>query len=269
MTADVAAVRLDRAVLERGLARSRTQAQTLIRDGRVRVDGTVQRRPSHPVGPAQTLDAETDPYVSRAAHKLAGALDDLGLHPAGRCLDAGASTGGFTQILLQRGAEVVYAVDVGTAQLAPAVRTNPRVRVRERTNLRGLVRADLDNRGVDVVVADVSFISLTLLLAPFAAVSRPRAWWLLLVKPQFEVGREALEPGGVVRTPRLRRGAVTRVVDAARPLGWHPHALVPSRLPGSAGNQEFFVHLRAWPPRDPVDLDASVDRDIVAYAGTR
>ena len=124
MTVDGAPVRLDRALLERGLARSRTQAQTLIRNGRVRVNGTVQRRSSHPVGAAQTVEAETDPYVSRAAHKLAGALDDLDLRPAGRCLDAGASTGGFTQVLLQRGAGVVYAVDVGTGQLAPAVRAD-------------------------------------------------------------------------------------------------------------------------------------------------
>ncbi len=255
--------RLDQALVERGLARSRSQAQALIRDGRVRVDGSVTMRASRPTGPGHRLEAETDPYVSRAAHKLSGALDELDLRPTGRVLDAGASTGGFTQVLLQRGAGVVYAVDVGTGQLADDLRADPRVRVREQTNLRGLTPADVDQALIDGVVADVSFISLTLLLAPLARVSRPDGWWLLLVKPQFEVGRAALGRGGVVHDAGRRRAAVASVIDAAQELGWHPQAVTPSRLSGAAGNREYFVHFRTDPPVRPFDLDAA------AYAGAR
>jgi 23S rRNA (cytidine1920-2'-O)/16S rRNA (cytidine1409-2'-O)-methyltransferase len=251
----VSALRLDRALVERGLARSRSQAQELIRDGRVSLDGREARRASELVGDDDLLEARTDPYVSRAAHKLLGALDDLGhVLPAvagARVLDAGSSTGGFTQVLLERGAAEVHAVDVGTDQLVPLLRDDPRVHVHERTNLRVLTLADVGGAPVDLVVADVSFISLTLLLERFAAVTAEDGSWLLMVKPQFEVGREALGRDGVVRDPAQRREAVRAVVAAAGRLGWYAGAAAPSRLPGPAGNEEVFVHLARTPPVGP------------------
>jgi 23S rRNA (cytidine1920-2'-O)/16S rRNA (cytidine1409-2'-O)-methyltransferase len=246
--------RLDRLVVERGLARSRSQAHALILAGGVRVDGTVVRKPAAAVPPDVVLAAQTDPYVSRAAHKLLGALDDLDLSVGGRALDAGSSTGGFTQVLLERGCAPVYAVDVGTDQLAASLRLDPRVVVQEQTNLRDLGLHHVGGAPVDLTVADVSFISLTLLVGPLAAVTARSGRMLLMVKPQFEVGRERLGRGGVVRSPQLHAEAVTAVVSAAQPLGWHLHAVRPSRLPGPAGNREFFVLLRADPPVQPVDL---------------
>ncbi len=249
--------RLDRLVVDRGLARSRSQAQALILDHRVRVDGAVVSRPSALVGPAAVLTAETDPYVSRAAHKLLGALDELELAVAGRTLDAGASTGGFTQVLLERGAGTVYAVDVGTAQLVPALRRDPRVVVHEQTNLRDLQLGHVDGRPVDLTVADVSFISLTLLATPLAAVTATTGSMLVMVKPQFEVGRGRLGRGGVVRDPALHHEAVVAVTAATAAVGWHVHAVRPSRLPGPAGNREFFALLRSSPAEVPVDLVAA------------
>lgn len=245
-------VRLDRALVDRGLARSRAQAQELIRAGRVELEGRTNLRASDQVAETDRLGARTDPYVSRAAHKLIGALEDLALVPTGRALDAGSSTGGFTQVLLERGIEQVHAVDVGTHQLAGVLRNDPRVCVHEQTNLRDLTLAHVGGCQVDLVVADVSFISLTLLLDSFAAVTAADGTWLLMVKPQFEVGRAALGKDGVVRDPDLRRRAVDSVTSAAAALGWHAQAVVASRLPGPAGNEEFFVHLRREPRVAPV-----------------
>jgi 23S rRNA (cytidine1920-2'-O)/16S rRNA (cytidine1409-2'-O)-methyltransferase len=244
-------VRLDRALVERGLARSRGQAQELIRAGRVTLDGRTALKASELVAATDRLEARTDPYVSRGAHKLAGALDDLGFVPTGRALDAGSSTGGFTQVLLERGAEQVYAVDVGTDQLAALLRVDPRVHSREQTSIRDLTLEHLDGRPVDLVVADLSFISLRKLLDRFAAVTAVDGTWLLMVKPQFEVGRAALGGDGVVRDPVLHRQAVDDVAGAASALGWQVQAVVASRLPGPAGNQEFFVHLAPTPCVDP------------------
>ena len=235
--------RLDRLLLARGLARSRSQAQALVLAGQVRVDGVVVTKPSAAVPTGASLTATTDPYVSRAAHKLIGALDELGLEVGGRALDAGASTGGFTQVLLERGCTTVHAVDVGTDQLAASLRADPRVVVHEQTNLRDLTLDHLGGEPVDLTVADVSFISLTLLVAPLAVVTRPGGRMLLMVKPQFEVGRERLGRGGVVRDPALHAEAVDAVLIAAGACGWHPQAVRPSRLPGPAGNREFFVLL--------------------------
>ena len=246
--------RLDRLLLTRGLARSRSQARAMVLAGDVRVDGVVVTKPSAPVPDGAALTADADPYVSRAAHKLLGALDDLDLAVGGRALDAGSSTGGFTQVLLERGCAPVYAVDVGTDQLVPVLRADPRVVVRERTNLRDLALDHLDGEPVDLVVADVSFISLTLLVAPLAAVTRADGRMLLMVKPQFEVGRERLGSGGVVREPALHREAVETVLAAAADRGWHAQAVSPSRLPGPAGNREFFVLLGGAPPAVPVDV---------------
>lgn len=239
--------RADVALAARGLARSRTEGAALIRAGQVLLDGRPVRRPSDRVAADATLRLR-DPgprYVSRAAHKLVSALEafpDVGV--AGRrALDAGASTGGFTQVLLERGAERVAAVDVGHDQLAPTVRADPRVLVREGLNVRDLTAEDIDGP-VDLVVSDLSFISLRLVLAPLAGVCRPGAELLLMVKPQFEVGRRALPRSGVVTDPDARRDAVVGVAAAALGAGLAPRGLARSGLAGQDGNAEFFLRLR-------------------------
>jgi 23S rRNA (cytidine1920-2'-O)/16S rRNA (cytidine1409-2'-O)-methyltransferase len=258
VTGPAGRARLDLVLVERGLARTRSHAQALVREGAVRVDGVVVQRPGELVSAGAEVSARSDPYVSRAASKLVGALDDLGLQVGGRALDAGASTGGFTQVLLQRGCRQVHAVDVGTDQLVPSLRADPRVVVHEQTNLRDLRLEQLDGEPVDLTVADVSFISLTLLVAPLAAVTDPAGTMLLMVKPQFEVGRERLGRGGVVRSAREHADAVVSVARAAAVHGWHAAAVRRSRLPGPAGNQEFFLLLRTSPPADPLDVAAAV-----------
>ncbi len=241
MTAPPVSDRLDQVLAARGLARSRTQAHRLIRSGAVRVDGAVVTRPSTVVGPDALVEAESDRYVSRAAYKLTGALDALDLTPRGRALDAGSSTGGFTQVLLERGCDAVVAVDVGTDQLHPSLRGDGRITLHEQTHLRDLTLDHVGGRPVDLAVADVSFISLVPLIAPITAVVDPQGWLLLLVKPQFEVGRERLGRGGVVTDPALHRAAVDRVAAALAEHGWRVVAEVPSALPGANGNQEYFV----------------------------
>jgi 23S rRNA (cytidine1920-2'-O)/16S rRNA (cytidine1409-2'-O)-methyltransferase len=229
--------------VERGLARSRAQASEAVRDGRVAVNGGEATRPAQEVTAADLLEVTgADPYVSRAAHKLAGALAASGVTVPARVLDAGASTGGFTQVLLDAGARRVYAVDVGHDQLVPQFRDDPRVVVRERLNLRDLTLDHLDAEPVALVVGDVSFISLTLLLEPLFDVLAPDGEALLLVKPQFEVGRAGLDDHGVVRDPALREQAVAAVVGAAERLGYRLAWRGESRLPGEAGNVEYFVH---------------------------
>jgi 23S rRNA (cytidine1920-2'-O)/16S rRNA (cytidine1409-2'-O)-methyltransferase len=193
---------------------------------------------------------ETEPvYVSRGGHKLAGAFDALasgGPVVAGRrCLDAGASTGGFTDVLLRRGAAEVIAVDVGYGQLAWALRNDPRVTVVERTNVRMLSPADVGAPPPGLVVADLSFISLQLVLPALRACADPAADFLLLVKPQFEVGRAAVGKGGVVRDPVIRADAVTGVAENAWKFGLGTRAVVASPLPGPAGNVEYFLWLHA------------------------
>lgn len=234
-------MRLDRALVERGLVRSRTQAARLIAEGRVRVDGHPVVRAAHDVAASATLHADVEEWVSRAAHKLRGALVDSGTIVPARVLDAGASTGGFTQVCLAQGAERVYAVDVGHGQLSPVLRQDPRVVVREGLNLRRLTLAELEDEPVGLIVGDVSFISLRLLLAPLAGVLAPGGAALLLVKPQFEVGRERLGTGGVVRDEALREEAVEKVIAAAEEQGlvcdWRGRSV----LPGANGNVEFFV----------------------------
>lgn len=239
-------MRLDAALVRRGLARSRGHAAELIRAGRVSVAGEVVRRPAAPLpeGAEPVLEpGGGDHYVSRAADKLLGALADTGITVPARVLDAGSSTGGFTQVLLEHGAERVYAVDVGTEQLHPDLRADPRVSVHEQTNLRDLTLADVDGEPVDLIVADVSFISLKLLLAPLFSVLAPAGEALLMVKPQFEVGRDRLGKGGVVRDEALRERAVAEV--EAELAAYHRRSLgrFRSRLPGPAGNVEYFVRV--------------------------
>ncbi len=244
-------MRLDQALVRRGLARSRGQASEVVRAGGVRVNGRRTNKPAATVADSDRIEvAGTDHYVSRAAHKLLGALIDSGLGIAGRVLDAGASTGGFTQVALERGAETVYAVDVGNGQLAASVRDDSRVVVREGLNLRALSLGDLDGRPVDLIVGDVSFISLKLLLDPLLAVLKPDGAALLLVKPQFEVGRGGLDARGVVRDDRIRQRCVDEVAAQARRLGWAETWRGVSRTVGASGNVEWFLLLRGRPVDD-------------------
>jgi 23S rRNA (cytidine1920-2'-O)/16S rRNA (cytidine1409-2'-O)-methyltransferase len=236
--------RLDERVVREGLAPTRAKAQALILAGRVLVDDAPATKAGQAVPAAAQVRVrgETKRYVSRGGEKLAGALADLGLDPAGRvCLDLGASTGGFTDCLLQHGARQVVAVDVGYGQLDVGLRGDPRVRVLERTNARRLTPADVPE-AIDLVVIDVSFISSTLLLPAVAAVA-PRADVLVMVKPQFEVGRERVGKGGVVRDDADRTAAVARVREAAAALGWRARGEAESRLAGPKGNREVFLWL--------------------------
>jgi 23S rRNA (cytidine1920-2'-O)/16S rRNA (cytidine1409-2'-O)-methyltransferase len=243
----VARRRLDAELVRRRLARSREHARALIDAGSVRVRGAVATKPATQVEEADPIvvaEGEApDGFVSRGAHKLIGALAAFpSVVVAGRdCLDAGASTGGFTQVLLQRDAARVLAVDVGYGQLAWPVRTDPRVSVMERTNVRGLTRGDVPWRP-DLVVADLSFIPLELVLPALADIAADEADLLLLVKPQFEVGRAAVGDG-VVRDPLLRRSAVHGVATTALALGLTVRGVAASPLPGPSGNVEYFLWL--------------------------
>lgn len=248
--------RLDAELVRRGLARSRQQAQDLVREGQVTVGGVPATKAATAItrgAPVEVRSAAPDAgYVSRGAAKLLGALDAFAdLHVDDRrCLDAGASTGGFTEVLLRRGAREVCAVDVGYGQLAWTLRTDPRVHVFERTNVRALQPAALGGT-VDVTVADLSFISLRTVLPALLSCTAPHGDLLALVKPQFEAGRAAVPAGGVVRDPAVRAAAVDSVAAAAFAAGWGTAGVVASPLPGPAGNVEYFLWLRrdAGPPR--------------------
>ena len=259
--------RLDAELVRRGLARSREHASDLIAAGRVEVRGVLATKPAAGVddqAPVRVVavDTESD-YASRGGHKLAGALAAFdGIDVRGRrCLDAGASTGGFTDVLLRAGAAEVVAVDVGYGQLAWSLRTDPRVRVLDRTNVRHLTPGQIGGQA-DLTVADLSFISLKLVLPALAACTRDDADLMPMVKPQFEVGRERLGRGGVVRDPHHRADAVIGVAAAAAQLGWFTVGVVCSPLPGPSGNVEFF----AWLRRDAQPLDDADIRVIVTTA---
>ena len=234
--------RLDERMLADGLAETRSRAQSLIRVGRVLVDDTPVDKPGTSIrsDARVRVRGEDRRFVSRGGEKLAGALEDLGVDPTGRiCLDIGASTGGFTDCLLQAGARHVFAVDVGYGQFDACLREDSRVTVMERTNARHLEAAALDPQP-NFVVIDVSFISVRLLL-PNLAGQLPAAELLIMVKPQFEVGREQVGKGGVVRDPELRAAAVAEVKQCTTELGWTASGEAESRLTGPKGNQEIFV----------------------------
>jgi 23S rRNA (cytidine1920-2'-O)/16S rRNA (cytidine1409-2'-O)-methyltransferase len=240
--------RLDAELVRRGLARSREHAVSLIAEGRVAVSGRAATKPATGVDAGTPVVVRTDPdqpsWVSRGAHKLLGALEAFPVPvEERRALDAGASTGGFTEVLLRRGAREVVAADVGYGELAWSLRTDDRVRVLERTNVRTLTPEAIGGP-VDLVVADLSFISLRLVLPALTACARDDADLLPMVKPQFEVGRERLGAGGVVRDPEHRAQTVLEVARAAESLGWGTAGVVASPLPGPAGNVEFFLWLR-------------------------
>jgi 23S rRNA (cytidine1920-2'-O)/16S rRNA (cytidine1409-2'-O)-methyltransferase len=266
-------LRLDAELVRRGLARSRDHAAELVTQGRVKVAGAVATKPATGVTTDVALVVAPDPeipggeeYVSRGGHKLAGALsafEPRGLRVTGRrCLDAGASTGGFTDVLLRHGAREVVAVDVGYGQLAWRLQQDPRVVVHDRTNVRELT-SEVVGEPVDLVVGDLSFISLAVVLAALVGVTDPGGDLVLMVKPQFEVGRERVGKGGVVRDPALWVDAVRTVATAADELGWGVHGVTASPLPGPSGNVEFFLWLR----RGPADVDAATLEAVVS-AGT-
>lgn len=270
--------RIDAELVRRGLARSRQQAVELIDAGMVTVDGIPAVKAATAVAIGANLVVAADhgrSWVSRGAHKLIGALDAFEIGVEGRrCLDAGASTGGFTEVLLDRGAAAVVAVDVGYGQLAWPLRTDPRVTVAERTNVRDLSPETLGDLGgldgrVDLIVADLSFISLTTVLPALTGCALPGADIVPMVKPQFEVGRGQVGAGGVVRDPELRATAVLSVARYAEGLDWHTVGVTASPLPGPSGNVEYFLHLRATPDRSGGQLTGDALRQAVQDAVVR
>ena len=236
-------MRLDRALVDRGLAPTRARARDAVMRGAVRIDGVVATKPGREVGPEATL-ALDDPaarYVSRAALKLLAGLEAFGIDPAGlRALDVGASTGGFTQVLLERGAAHVTAIDVGHGQLDASLADDPRLRSIEGLNARDLSAGHLDD-APDLVVADVSFISLRLALPPALDLAAPGARAVLLVKPQFEVGREGIGKGGIVAPERARETAETLRGWLDGLPRWRALGLVPSPIVGGDGNAEWLL----------------------------
>lgn len=256
-------VRLDQLLVKRSLAPSRERAQALILAGVVRVDGDPVRRSADSVAEDAELSVDAGRrFVSRGGEKLDAALDELGLGVAGRvALDIGSSTGGFTDCLLQRGAARVYAVDVGKGQLEWKLRNDARVVVREGVNARDGVELP---EPVDLIVADVSFISLRLVLPPSLPHLRGGGDVVALVKPQFEAGREAVGRGGIVREIAPRVDAVVAVAERLNAEGVPVIGVVPSRLPGREGNREIFVHAR----RGGTALSAGALRDAAERASS-
>jgi 23S rRNA (cytidine1920-2'-O)/16S rRNA (cytidine1409-2'-O)-methyltransferase len=238
-------VRLDEALVARGLAPSRSRARDMVKRGTVAVDGEAETRPARLVGEAAaiTVDDPAARYVSRAALKLVAGLDAFGFDPTGRTvLDLGASTGGFTQVLLQRGAAHVIAIDVGHGEMHAALAADARATLVEGLNARDLTRAHLGEHRIEAVTADLSFISLKLALPPALALAEPGAWGVFLVKPQFEVGRAALGKGGIVRDPQAAMKAVDDTADwleAAQ--DWRVVGKIPSPIEGGSGNVEFLI----------------------------
>lgn len=252
---------------------SREQARSVIEAGHVRVAGIVAGKPATQVEDAVAIEIDegVDAYVSRGAHKLIGALDAFDIDITGRdALDAGASTGGFTQVLLERGVAQVAAVDVGYGQLAWSLRSDPRVHVMERVNVRNLTAADVPFRP-QVIVGDLSFISLTKVLPALVAVAADDCDFLLMVKPQFEAGRQRVR-GGVVTDPHVRIEAVQTVAEAARALGLAIVGVTASPLPGPKGNVEYFLWMSrsggdaAVPARKDVGMDVNQAAEAIACA---
>jgi 23S rRNA (cytidine1920-2'-O)/16S rRNA (cytidine1409-2'-O)-methyltransferase len=262
------AERVDLALVARGLVRSRSAAQAAVTAGRVRVDGSVAKRVSQRVDADAVLEIDRgSDWVGRGAGKLDAALDTFGVDVAGRtALDLGASTGGFTQVLLERGARTVVALDVGHDQLAPELRDDPRVIVVEGENARTLTAerlAELSGsaEAPTVVVADLSFISLTLVLPAIAAVAAPDADVICLIKPQFEVGRTKVR-GGLVTDAGDREVAVRAVLDTAAATGLLTAGLIPSPIVGTHGNREALVHLHRSRGSDPAGWASSIGRVV-------
>jgi 23S rRNA (cytidine1920-2'-O)/16S rRNA (cytidine1409-2'-O)-methyltransferase len=256
-------LRLDQWMAANGLAESRSAAQRLIMAGEVLVGGQPVFQPSTRVKPGTSVVLRAPArYVSRGGEKLEAALDRFGVRPGGwTCADVGASTGGFTDCLLQRGASRVFAVDVGTAQLDAKLRKDPRVVVMEQTNARSLDPRVFDEQP-SLAVVDVSFISLEKILPAVFGVLAPRSEIVALVKPQFEVGRAQVGKGGVVRDPAQHRACVQRLARYAVLRGWHVLSVTASPLRGPKGNREFFLHLSAQ-GRTAANLESLIERTVV------
>jgi 23S rRNA (cytidine1920-2'-O)/16S rRNA (cytidine1409-2'-O)-methyltransferase len=254
---------LDAELVRRGLARSREVAADLIAANKVLVNGMVVSKSASVVDAQSSIKLadEQDEYVSRGGHKLSGALDHFSyLNVAGvTALDAGASTGGFTDVLLKRGVKKVVAVDVGYGQLAWQLQSDARVKILDRVNVRHLTAAQVGEQ-IDLVVADLSFISLKLVLPALFSVASEAANFLVMVKPQFEVGKDKLGAGGVVRDAQLRKEAVAAVAASAYEQGFGCLGVVASPLPGPSGNVEYFLWLQKGAPAlRQVDLDLAIE----------
>jgi 23S rRNA (cytidine1920-2'-O)/16S rRNA (cytidine1409-2'-O)-methyltransferase len=235
-------MRLDRLMVERGLAESREKAQALIMAGEVRIDGQKAVKPGQPVGEGCTVEVlSRPPYVSRGGFKLAGALRHFALDVTGKvCLDIGSSTGGFVDVLLQAGAARVHAVDCGSGQLDWKLRTDSRVVLHEGINARSLTFEDIGEL-VDFLCCDVSFISVTLILPAVTPLLRPAGQMVILIKPQFEVGKGQVGKGGIVRDPELHRAACEKVERAVREIGFECE-IIESPIAGAEGNKEFLLY---------------------------
>jgi 23S rRNA (cytidine1920-2'-O)/16S rRNA (cytidine1409-2'-O)-methyltransferase len=262
---DVARERLDKVLVERGLAESRERAQALILAGSVKVDGQTVRRAAAPVGPEARIElAARLPYVSRGGLKLQHALTAFGLDVRDLTLaDVGASTGGFTDCLLQRGAARVYAIDVGRGQLDWRLRNDRRVVVMERTHARDLAGLP---EPIDAAVADLSFISLAQVLPSVFGWLRPGGWVVALVKPQFEAGRDKVGRGGVVRDPAVHAQVLRDLAAALAARGWPVRGLTPSPITGPAGNREFLIHVRADADAPTLDLEGAIGAAVEPVA---
>jgi 23S rRNA (cytidine1920-2'-O)/16S rRNA (cytidine1409-2'-O)-methyltransferase len=270
--------RLDLALVERGLAETRAKAQALIMAGEVLVDGRRVDKAGAQVDESAAVEVKARlPYVSRGGLKLAHALDvfELREHVVGKtALDIGASTGGFTDVLLQAGAAHVYAVDVGTNQLAWRLRTDPRVTVMEQTNIREVqalpedegrkTKDDQNPQLADLATADVSFIGLEMVTPAAVRLTMPDAFMLFLIKPQFEAGREQVGKGGVVRDPRIHRDVIIRLADTWRGMGLHMAGLARSPITGPAGNVEYLAHIEKQ-EYGPFDLEEAIKNEVVLH----
>lgn len=258
----MAKTRLDILLIEKGLAESRAKAQALIMAGEVQVDGVIVTKAGTQVPVDAVISLKDNlPYVSRGGLKLAAALDSFKVNPTGViCADVGASTGGFTDVLLQRGAARVYAIDVGYGQLAWNLRQDHRVVVMERTNARYL---ETLLEPIELVTIDVSFISLKLILPAVVKWLTPAAVVVALIKPQFEAGRNQVGKGGVVRDLKVHRQVLQQVISYAETVGLQPLGLIPSPIIGPAGNHEFLIHL-GWQTQLPLpEIELLVETSIV------
>lgn len=256
-------MRVDLFLTEKGYISSRKKAQTLIDEGKVSIDGRIVKKASQPIDDGEhtveIMQSDEVRFVGRGGLKLEAALDAFGVDANGKtALDIGASTGGFTDCLLQRGAQKVYAIDAGVGQLAASLLSNPAVISIEKMNARNLLPEHIDNTRADLIVMDVSFISATYIIPQFPTLMNEGGEAICLVKPQFEVGRAMIGKGGIVRDPSAHASAIKRVCASAEGVGLYPVAIIPSPIEGGDGNREFLLHLVRQEGRGEVLTDAQI-----------